>query len=61
MNISSNSDDDEMVHFFQSAPNSSRSGDIPDSDEHMRNSSSGLPNAPDTDGLAMSGDQEVPV
>ena len=50
-----------MVHFFQSAPNSSRSGDLPDSDEHMSNLSSELPNALDSDGLAMSGNQEVPV
>ena len=61
MNISSNSDDDEIVHFVQSEPNSGRSGDLPDSDEHMSNLSSELPNALDSDDLAMSGDQEVPV
>ena len=61
MNLSRNSDDDGIVHFFQSEPNSSRSGDLPDNDEHMSNLSSELPNALDSDGLAMSGDQEVPV
>lgn len=61
MNLSSKSDDDEMVHFFQSEPSSSRSGDLPGNDEHMSNLSSELPNALDSDGLAMSGNQEVPV